>query len=152
MQDFIEFQRHIKEGINSYLRLHRGKNISQDRLNDIAKIQKIIGVNSFDYRQPRKNLSNYLKEMRTGWGIFKTGRSKLKKSIRNELRKFKNKNSHVLLTPNGKIPLTTSISSFFSQPPNTTIQSKNDMNLHSGKNKEQAPQPTIKPYVFTFLK
>jgi hypothetical protein len=160
MQELNEFQNHIKAAITCYLRSRRGKEISQDRLNDIARIQKIISISSFDYKQPKKTLSNYINKMCIGWFIFKTGKSKLKKSIQDEMNKFKNNRSRVLLTPNGKIPMTKMEMNknhsfdigFFSPILNTTIQADKDTNSYSTREKERINRNTITHRIFSFLR
>ena len=151
MQESIEFQKHINAAINCYLRARRGKKLSRERLTDIANIKRIIGGALFDYRKPKKTITKYLKKMRTGWFIFQAGNSNLKKSIQEEIKKFKNSHTKTFISPNGKVPMKESENpnarsqsfGFFSPNGNTSIQ-ENKSNINTNKNTGN--------YLFGFVK
>jgi hypothetical protein len=90
MQDLIsKLQQHVEFGIKNYQCLVGNEKISARRAKDILNIRKILYSPQNDLDFKLKAIKKYLSHLKTGWGIFQTGRSQLKNLIFYEMKIFK---------------------------------------------------------------
>lgn len=92
MQELIsKLQQHVEFGIKNYQSLIGNEKISSRRTQDIENIRTILYESPYDLDFKLKAIKKYLSNLKTGWGIFQTGRSQLKNLILYEMKIFKSK-------------------------------------------------------------